>query len=363
MEAPRLRRIKLFSLMCVAAIGLWLFFHNARSVAQIGGSAVWRDIEASTLLANAGGSRIIKPRRYRTLALDTVGLRALLARAPMEFTLAARGGGRIEVSLPKPDGTTARFLTEESPVMEPGLAAKFPLIKTYRAQGVDDPAATARFGITPYGFHAIVLSPSGAYYIDPYRRGDAINHISYFKTDYPRTAAHAFECLVQTPNAKGSQGLSVDSASAIAATRPNGATLRTYRLALAATFEYSDFHSDAAPFPDKAEVMAQGIIPAVNRVTGIYEREVAVHLTLVTNNDLVIFNTPADPYVNDQGQTMLATNQATLDAVIGPLNYDIGHVASTGGGGVALLGVVCSVTKAAGVTGLPQPTGDPYYVD
>ena len=117
------------------------------------------------------------------------------------------------------------------------------------------------------------------------------------------------------------------------------------------------------PLPDKAEVMAQGIIPAVNRVTGIYEREVSVHLTLVANNDLVIFNTPADPYVNDQGITMLATNQATLDAVIGPLNYDIGHVASTGGGGVAFLGVVCSVQKAGGVTGLPQPTGDPYYVD
>ena len=246
--------------------------------------------------------------------------------------------------------------------MEPGLAAKFPLIKTYRAQGVDDPAATARFGITPNGFHAIVLSPSGAYYIDPYRRGDAINHISYFKTDYPRTTADEFECLVQTPNSRGPEGLNVETASA-AATRPNGDTLRTYRLALAATFEYSDFHSDAEPFPDKAEVMAQGIIPAVNRVSGIYEREIAVHLTLVANNDLVIFNTPADPYVNDQGTTMLATNQATLDAIIGPLNYDIGHVASTGGGGVALLGVVCGETKAAGVTGLPQPTGDPYYVD
>jgi PKD repeat protein len=109
--------------------------------------------------------------------------------------------------------------------------------------------------------------------------------------------------------------------------------------------------------------MAQGIIPAVNRVTGIYEREVSVHLTLVANNDLIIFNTPADPYVNDQGLTMLATNQVTIDAIIGPLNYDIGHVASTGGGGVAFLGVVCSVQKAGGVTGLPQPTGDPYYVD
>ena len=362
MGTHRQRRVKLFCLLCVAAIGIGLFFHNTRSVAQLGASAVWRDIDAANLLSN-GGVRIIKPRRYRTLALDTVGLRTLLARAPMEFTSAARGGGRIEVSLPKPDGTMARFLTEESPVMEPGLAAKFPLIKTFRAQGVDDPAATARFGITPYGFHAVVLSPSGAYYIDPYRRGDAINHITYFKTDYPRTAAHDFECLVETPSAKGSEALSVESASAMAATRPNGDTLRTYRLALAATFEYSDFHSDAAPLPDRAEVMAQGIIPAVNRVTGIYEREIAVHLTLVANNDLVIFNTPADPYVNDQGTTMLVTNQATLDAVIGPLNYDIGHVASTGGGGVALLGVVCSATKAAGVTGLPQPTGDPYYVD
>jgi hypothetical protein len=365
MRAPkllRLRRTKLFCLLFIATTGLGLFFLNTRSTAQIGSAALWRDIDASTLLANTGGARIIKPRRFRTLALDSVGLRAKLARAPMEFTAAARAG-RIEISLPKPDGTLARFLTEESPVMEPGLAAKFPLIKTYRAQGVDDPAATARFGISPRGFHAIVLSPSGAYYIDPYRRGDATNHISYFKTDYPRTTAHDFECLVQTPGAKGSEGLNVESASTMSATRPNGDTLRTYRLALAATFEYSDFHSDASPLPDVADVMAQGIIPAVNRVTGIYEREIAVHLTLVANNDLVIFNTPADPYVNDQGTTMLATNQATLDAVIGPLNYDIGHVASTGGGGVALLGVVCSATKAAGVTGLPQPTGDPYYVD
>ena len=353
-------RVKLFCLICLVALSVGLVTYASKSAAQIGSAAtIWRDIDPANLLP--GGTRIIKPRRYRTVALDPVAIRAVLSKAPMEFSLAAKNGGRVEISLPKPDGTFARFRAEESPIMEPGLAAKFPSIKTYRAQGVDDPAATARFGITPYGFHAIVLSPSGAYYIDPYRRGDAVNHISYFKTDYARTDMHAFECLVHLPDSKGTQSLSVESASAV--TRPNGDVLRTYRLALASTFEYSDFHSDAAPLPDKAEVMAQGIIPAVNRVTGIYEREVSVHLTLVANNDLIIFNTPADPYVNDQGITMLATNQATLDAIIGPLNYDIGHVASTGGGGVAFLGVVCSVQKAGGVTGLPQPTGDPYYVD
>ena len=364
MGPQRLLRVALFSLLSLSLLVTGLFIYSSRSAAQLDNAlAIWRDVDEARLPIAQAGTRIIKPRRYRTVALDIVALRTILAAAPMEFTSQAASGGRVTVNLPTPDGKFSRFLVEESPVMEAALAARHPLIKTYRAQGVDDRAATARFGLTPYGFHAVVLSPSGAYYIDPYRRGDLINHISYFKSDYPRTDAHRFECEVHMAEGRGTETLSAESAAAFSATRPNGETLRTYRLALAATYEYSDFHSDDT-IPDKAEVLAQGIIPAVNRVNAIYEREVAVHMNLVANEELIIFNTPADPYDNtNTASVMLYQNMATVNALIGPLNYDIGHVASTGGGGVAFLGVVCSVQKAGGVTGLPQPTGDPYYVD
>jgi hypothetical protein len=139
----------------------------------------------------------------------------------------------------------------------------------------------------------------------------------------------------------------------------SGATLRTYRIAVAATGEYTAFHGGSVAGALGA------IVSTINRVNGIYEREVAVRMVLVADNDRVIYTDGAtDPYTNSNGSTLLGENQANLDAVIGSANYDIGHVFSTGGGGIASLGSVCDATrKARGVTGSASPVGDAFDVD
>lgn len=328
-------------LCCVAALLLLLFVSNAAA------APAWRsaDAEAAAIPAAA---RWVRPDKARAFGLDRAALRETLARAPLEFTPAA--ANPVEVLLPMPDGALARFRVWESPVMAPELAAQFPEIKTYSGQGIDDPAATVRFDTTPSGFHAQILSPRGAAYIDPARRGDDGLHVAYFKKDYPREPDR-FVCL--TP-AEG--GVMFEPAAGVVR---SGSTLRTYRLAVSATGEYTQFHGGTVSSGLAA------IVTAVNRVNGIYETELAIRLVLVANNNLLVFTNPStDPFSNNNASALLTQNQSTIDSIIGDANYDVGHVFSTAGGGLAALASVClEGAKAQSETGLPSPVGDPYYID
>ncbi len=336
-----------------------IFFVSASVFGQ--SSNPWKDLDEKPMLAaaatrsgNVAAQRNIVPQSYRSLALDRPALENILAAAPPESTGPLDATG-TELTIPLPDGSLARFNVQESSVMDAKLAAKYPEIKTYIGQGIDDPNASVRLDLTPAGFHAMILSPQGQVFVDPYWRNNDASYVSYYKRDY--LADKPFSCLVQSEAKKESKDM------AAVAQRPTGASLRKYRLALACTAEYA-----AAVCSPNQPTIAQtlaAMVTSVNRVSAIYEREFAIRFLLIGNTDSLIFlDVATEPYTNSDGSTMLGQNQTTIDNIIGSANYDFGHVFSTGGGGIAYLGVICSGgSKAGGVTGTSNPLGDPYDVD
>ncbi|GAA4378188.1 hypothetical protein GCM10023186_14380 [Hymenobacter koreensis] len=328
----------------------------------------WRD-EAAARTAVQSGPFANRLAHSRALTLDVAAMRAALAATPRE-NLSARGTQTGAVlTLPLPDGRTGRFRIVEAPVMEPALAARYPSIRTYTGVGLDDPLATLRCDFTAQGFHAQVLSPvSGSIFIDPVSLTDTQHYISYFKKDLRRSSLSDMTCgFTPTPEqaaqtlpslANAAQRTGQRTISAQRSTAASGSVLKTYRLAMAATGEYT-----AARGGTVASALSS-IVTSVNRVVGVYEKELAVRMVLVANTDQLIYtNGNTDPYSNTDGSRMLGENQDNVDAIIGTANYDIGHVFSTGGGGVAYLRSVCSNVKAGGVTGSANPTGDPFDID
>ena len=236
--------------------------------------------------------------------------------------------------------------------MSPELAEKFPEIKTFDGQGIDDPSASVRVDSSPIGFRAQILSANGAVYIEPRASGETNFYVTFFKSDLLKT--DEFACLTEP-----GETMKAAEAFSTKAVAVSGNVLRTYRLAVAAQGEYTDFHGGTV-----AGAMA-AIVTTVNRVNGIYERELGIRFNLVGNNDAIIFTSASgDPYsVNGPSTTTLLENQSTIDRIIGVNNYDVGIVFNTGNTGVAQIRSVCvDQFKARACIGSPNPTGDAFWV-
>tara|TARA_B100000767_G_scaffold69118_1_gene65718 strand:- start:3174 stop:6494 length:3321 start_codon:yes stop_codon:yes gene_type:complete len=310
----------------------------------------------------------IKPSEFRTIELNLSELSTLLTAAPHEKNTTPIDSESI-ISIPFPDGTEQLFSFVEFDMMEASLQEKFPGIKTYLGQGITDPTARIYFDKTAVGFHAMIIGKHGTTFIDPFFLGNPSICISYSKDSFYATNQKRFEesdPISSTPADLGKEVKKIKSKSKIIKESrllksmvPTGTQLRTYRLAIAATAEYTAFHGGTVDGGISA------IVTSMVRVNGVYETEVDIRMVLVGNNNLIVYtNSDTDPYTNGNGATMLGQNQSNLDAVIGTSNYDIGHVYSTGGGGIASLQSPCnSNRKAQGVTGQGSPIGDPFDID
>jgi hypothetical protein len=258
-----------FGLVILLSVALTagLFFHNRNQTANAE-AHLWTAVPTEQLHTPYNHNRWIIPRQYLTYRLDLPQMTSLLATAPMEFTGEGRTNPLI-LPLPLPDGTMADFAVVESPIMESPLADKFPDFKTYAGQRVDQPATTVRLDVTQHGFHAMVMATEGTFYIDPCQRQDTAHYQVYARQDYERETGFFEIGALAVPGRETTAA--PDAALAI----PTGPELYTYRLAMAATGEYTIFHGGTV----SAGMAA--IVTAVNRVNQMYERDAAVRLILI----------------------------------------------------------------------------------
>ena len=313
-------------------------------------------IEKTSLLDKS--ERDNTPFKYLLYNLNFETFKSSIETAPSD------NSGQVSnviVSFPNPNGIIEDYIVYEAPVMEDALSSRFPNIKSYVAKGINDPTSSMRFSTTLFGLHAMLTSgEAGTFYIDTYTK-DLNNYIVYSKKSIyaPRT----FTCFNQDQTDE-TAGRIADNQSALV----NDGVFRQYRLAMACTIEYASFHVNAAGLSTgtlaqkKAAVLAAMVV-TMTRVNGIYERDMSLRMNLVANNDLVIF-VDTDSFTNNSAGALINESQSVIDATIGNANYDIGHTVSTGGGGLAGLGVVCNNSqKARGITGSGSPVGDSYDID
>ena len=254
--------------------------------------------------------------------------------------------------------------------MAPKLAAKYPGIKTYIGQGVEDKSSTIYFDVTPSGFHAMVTSASKpTYYINP---ADKENGIYIVNARNVSDRSAAFKCEMDK-NVALSLG-STNKSSTLTGNADDG-KLRTYDLALCVNGEFSQFFLDGSETNDAQRIakVMDVLTTCLVRANAVYERDFGVRMQYVANEDTLIFLDPAtDPWPTKPplfGSSWNTKTQQTIDERIGNGNYDVGHLLGKvptfgdNNGNAGCIACVCTANqKGSGFTAYNDPSLIEYMV-
>ncbi len=329
-------------------------------------SQIWQPIDSQTANLQSKSHRpnqqVAKQSFYQ---MDAELLQNRLAAVPLETT----GDHSQQLELPMPDGRITRFEIVGSPIMHTGANGESSSFQSYKVKGVDDPTMSGRVSLSQLGFNGFLIS--GQDVILVHAEDPELNQ--YASKLRAKHHGGKFSCGTHAVDDGYSASLNIGEGKA----NRIATQLLEYDIAVAATREYV---AEVGSAGDTATAQA-AIEIAIQAVNVYYERDHGIRLKLLDLNENLIETGTVGisnvgvviekaTFSDDEGFTMLDENQTWIDWNLAEgniSNYDIGHVFSTGGGGVANLSSVCDTSrKAGGVTGLPnsaQLTSDLFYVD
>ncbi|WP_158975379.1 reprolysin-like metallopeptidase [Cellulophaga sp. L1A9] len=299
----------------------------------------WQETSANA--SNVSG----KLQKLSILKAKTFTLNDLDFKANLEKKVSAKGN--YVLYFPGENGELIAFDVQESSVMAPELAKKYPNIKSYRGVGSSDRSKNIRFSVSPKGVQSMMVDKksSEATFM---QKLDGDDYILYTRKSDDVVDAN-FICETKE--------LSLSSKGASTARLVEDQVLRKYKVAVSATGEYTAYHGGT-----KADALA-AINATLTRINMVFETDLGVTLELVANTDSVIYTSATtDPYTGN----LNTQAQNTFTSVIGAANYDIGHLFNedSNGGDAGFIGSVCKdAQKGSAYSSGTTPEGDLFDLD
>jgi hypothetical protein len=312
----------------------------------------------STIAPDKAVGRASYPKEFKLFNLDVAAFQqAVLSIAGNKKKATAT------ISLPNADGGVEDFELVEASNFEPDLQAQFPNIRAFSGRGITDKYATVKLSFSPQGVESMIFrTDKDNEFIEPYstdHRVYSVYKAHREKERLPWTCSTDDKQMVSGINSR------LSGSAAALSTGSSVGQLKTLRLAQSCNGEYANYFG--ATSSAQVGLVLAAFNATLSRCNGVFEKDLGVHLNLITATTAVIFYNPStDPYTtlsswNRQLQTTLTNN-------IGEANYDIGHMfgASGGGGNAGCIGCVCvNGSKGSGITspadGIPE--GDNFDID
>ena len=270
--------------------------------------------------------------KYQVFSLNVDAFKAQLNNAPLRTAVGSRSN--VIVSFPDDKGKLERFRVVEAPVLSPAMSAQYPNIKTYLGFSMDTPGARIRFSVTPQGVQTMTsyLNKSTVFTV-PAEKGNVSEYITYDR-GVRIESKKDFECLTEN------EIVPIKDLPSVTGRDANDQLLRSFRIAVSTTGEYTNFWDDgnAGNGDAQADALAK-VVATLNRNNEIFEVDMAVTFELVTGTEIIYPSAGSDPYTGSFNSQL----QSTLTSVVGEANYDIGHLFTFGGnnGNAGCIGCVC----------------------
>jgi subtilisin-like proprotein convertase family protein len=314
-------------------------------------SIVWKKVESREITKNKFVQRDNFPDQFELYQVSASMLKNILAQSPNRLY---SNSSNVIISIPNLNGKMERFQMFEFSNFDPQLQVLYPEIKSYVGKGLDDKTAMLRLSSDPRGLQGMILRANNENeFFEPYSQDESI--YAFFNSERKESNL-PFVCLTQEVELTKELKNMINNQN-----RSSSGELLVFRLALSCNGEYAQYFGGSV-----AQALA-GMNATMTRVNGVYERDLAIHMNLVANNNLVVYTNPStDPYTSMGNWNTQVQN--TLTSVIGEANYDIGHMfgASGGGGAAGCIGCVCvNGQKGSGITspGSGGPVGDTFDID